>query len=98
MGVTHTWQGVKHREGWQEWFPAPNGLPPRDLTEDDVAAFNATQLEKLHSPAGHRLYEPVDDDKTKPTTTTEAPAPRAKRPRVTIDDAETETGDTDGNK
>ena len=94
MGVkTHTWRGVKAGKAWQEYFGEPNGLPTRDLTEEDIDGFNAEQHDKLASDTGQRLYVPV---KEKPTTTIAAPkpAPAVTKPRAVI----TQTGDNDGNE
>lgn len=59
----YTWHGVwdEGAQGWQEFFGDPpefGGLPPRDLTPDDTAAFNDDQWKSLASPAGQRLYTP----------------------------------------
>lgn len=98
MGIAYRWRGERTpgERGWQEWFPGKKGLPDRDLTVDDVAALTDDQKMLLTSAAGKRLYEPVE-------TKDDAPAPRAKRPRVKIDDGEAETpaagnGATDGHE
>ena len=62
MGVMYRWTGQRNpgEKGWQEWFPGRKGLPPRDLTAEDVAGLTADQQVMLASPAGQRLYVPVD--------------------------------------
>jgi hypothetical protein len=59
--VVYEWRGVWNPggPGWYEWFGGDEGLPPRDLTEADLAGFTEAQLAKLNSPAGKRLYVPV---------------------------------------
>lgn len=59
--IVYEWRGVWNPggPGWYEWFGGDDGLPPRDLTEADVAGFSEAQLARLHSPAGKRLYHPV---------------------------------------
>ncbi|MGE3796862.1 MAG: hypothetical protein AB7G88_03395 [Thermomicrobiales bacterium] len=69
MGVRYRWQGVRNpgERGWQEWFPGRRGLPPRDLTDEDVAELTTQQREILESGAGRRLYVrvlPGDQDVT----------------------------------
>lgn len=60
--LTHRWKGQRNpgERGWQEWFPGKGGLPPRDLTEEDVAGLTDAQRAMLVSPAGQRLYESVE--------------------------------------
>ena len=62
MGVMYRWTGQRNpgEKGWQEWFPGRKGLPPRDLTDDDVAALTIEQQGLLASPAGQRLYVAVE--------------------------------------
>mgnify|MGYP000872897222 CR=1 FL=1 len=65
MGVAYRWNGQRNtgeQRGWQEWFPGRQGLPPRDLTDDDVAALTDEQRGLLASPAGVRLYSPVEPE------------------------------------
>jgi hypothetical protein len=59
--IAYTWQGVwdAGAGGFVEFFGGDDGLPARDLTSADVAAFTDEQNAKLRSDAGKRLYQPV---------------------------------------
>lgn len=59
--IAYTWKGVwdAGAQGWVEFFGGPDGLPMRDLTSADVAAFTDIQKAKLASEAGKRLYVAV---------------------------------------
>lgn len=58
----YTWKGVwdEGAGGWVEYFGEPDGLPARDLTNEDVAGFSAEQKAKLKSETGQRLYHKVE--------------------------------------
>lgn len=67
--TTHTWKGVwdEGAGGYVEYFGEPDGLPARDLTDDDVRGFTAEQKAKLRSETGQRLYHEIERRDAKPT-------------------------------
>lgn len=89
---THNWQGVwdEGANGYVEYFGEPDGLPARDLTDEDLAGFNAEQKAKLKSETGQRLYHPVQKrepakPKPKPKAATKPTAKPEPEPAATVD-------------
>lgn len=64
MGVAYRWQGERDANGRAfEFFGAPDPIPSRDLTDDDIATLSPAQRSKLESPAGRRLFRKVEPPK-----------------------------------
>lgn len=68
--------------GYYEFFGGPDGIPTRDLTEDEVSEFSKVQRDKLNSDAGKRLYQKSGGGGNSPSKTQKSKS-SSSRPKTT---------------